>query len=169
MTGEADDLIGGAWLAATYGISLVMPLAIVSRIGGRRATRVSEGATTETYVESMRPPPSLRGNLTFHLKHEVPHFELLSRLFAQRGPDDLAAWVDAEPTGQYARRAGFFYEFLTGRPVPIGVDVGGSYVDAVDPRKMVAASKGKELPNRRWRVRDNLPGNQAFCPVVRKT
>lgn len=28
---------------------------------------------------------------------------------------ELEAWVAAEPTGQYARRAGFLYEYLTGR------------------------------------------------------
>jgi hypothetical protein len=165
----SDDLIGGAWLAAHYSIALVMPLATVSRIGGRRATHLADGATTETHVESMRPDPGLRGHLTFHLKHEAPHLELLSRLFEQCGSADLAAWIDSEPTGQYARRTGFLYELLTGRPLPISVEIGGGYVDAVDAGKMVAATRGKEVPNRRWRVRDNLPGNQAFCPMVRKT
>ena len=65
--------VGGAWLAETYGIEPVAPLATVSQIGGRRATQVIDGVATETYVEVMRPPPTLRWHLTFHLKHEVPH------------------------------------------------------------------------------------------------
>ena len=73
--------IGGVWLAAHFGIELVIPLSILSRIGGRRATHTVDGLTTETYVASMRPSDTLRGHLTFHLKHEIPHFELLSRLF----------------------------------------------------------------------------------------
>ena len=32
-------------------------------------------------TQSMRPSANLRGHLTFHLKHEVPHLEMLSRLF----------------------------------------------------------------------------------------
>jgi len=49
-----------------------------SRIGGLRSTQVVECITTETFVESMRPSASLRGHLTFHLKHEVLHLELLT-------------------------------------------------------------------------------------------
>ena len=47
--------------------------------------------------------------------------------------------------------------------------IGGSYVNVLDDRKLVAASPGKAATNRRWRVRDNLPGTAAFCPIVRKT
>jgi len=164
-----DDTIGGAWLAAFYGLEPVMPLSVVSRIGGRRATQVAEGITTETYVEAMRPAGNLRGHLTFHLKHEVPHLELLSRLFERINAQELADWVNTEPTGQYARRAGFLYEFLTGKPLAIEAEIKGPYIDAIDAYTLVAASKGQESPNRRWRVRDNLPGPRAFCPMIRKT
>ena len=169
MTNRGDDAIGGAWLAETYAIDPVMPIATGSRIGGRRATQLIDGTTTETYVESMRPRPGLRGHLTFHLKHEVPHLELLARVFERCDPNELTSWVDSEPTGQYSRRAGFLYEFLTGRELPISAQIGGAYVDAIDDEKMVAASTGQAVPNRRWRVRDNLPGVAAFCPVIRKT
>lgn len=169
MIKDVNDWVGGAWLAAFHDLGLVMPLSVVSRIGGRRATRVADGITTETYVEAMRPSAGLRGHLTFHLKHELPHLELLSRLFEKVDTQELAGWVVDEPTGQYARRAGFLYEFLTGRPLATGVDVGGPYVDAIDEQQLVAATRGREVLNRRWRVRDNLPGTRAFCPVVRKT
>ena len=56
-------------MAAHTGVELVMPLAVQSRIGGRRYTHVAAGMTTETYVESMRPSDDLRGHMTFHLKH----------------------------------------------------------------------------------------------------
>lgn len=146
-----------------------MPLAVQSRIGGRRSTHVAGGITTETYVESMRPSADLRGHLTFHLKHEVPHLELLSRVFAQIEPQELARWVSAEPTGQYARRAGFLFEWLTGRELALDAVPAGNYVDVLDSRNLVAASEGRAVPNKRWRVRDNLPGTRAFCPLIRKT
>lgn len=127
----------------------VMPLSVVSRIGGRRATQVADGITTEIYVETMRPAPGLRGHLTFHLKHEISHLELLSRLFEKCDAQELAGWVADEPTGQYARRAGFLYEFLTGRQLVTGVEIGGPYIDAIDEHRLVAASRGREVPNRR--------------------
>ena len=166
---KTQNLIGGAWLAAQAGVELVMPLAVQSRIGGRRSTHVADGITTETYVESMRPSADLRGHLTFHLKHEVLHLEMLSRVFARSDPQELASWISTEPSGQYARRAGFLFEWLTDQELALDALPAGSYVDVVDSHKLVAASKAHAVPNKRWRVRDNLPGTRAFCPMIRKT
>ena len=163
------DPLGGAWLVRRYGLDLVMPLATVSEIGGRRSTHSEDGTARETYVEAMRPDASLRGHLTFHLKHEAPHLELLSRLFAACNPDELATWFTNEPTGQYVRRSCFLYEWLTGNQLAVGPAAPLALVDALDADRVVAASHGKAVPNRRWRVRDNMPGTPAFCPIVRKT
>jgi hypothetical protein len=95
-----NEWIGGAWLASTHGLELVMPLKVVSRIGGRRSTTVADDITTETFVAAMRPAPTWRGHLTFHLKHEVPHLELLARLFEQLDDGDVADWITAEPDGR---------------------------------------------------------------------
>ena len=165
---DTENLVGGAWLVAAYGIELVMPLVVQSRIGGRRATHEANGIRTETFVESMRPQATLRGHLTFHLKHEEPHLELLSRLFERVDPMVLITWINNEPGGQYARRAGFLFEWLTGRQLEVDAPIAGPYVDVVDPRKVVAASHGRSVRNRRWRVHDNLPGTPAFCPIIRR-
>ena len=50
------------------------------------------GIRVEVFVEAMRPGASLRGHLTFHLKHEVPHLEMLCRLFERVDPAELAAY-----------------------------------------------------------------------------
>lgn len=165
---ETENLLGGAWLVTRYGIELVMPLAVQSRVGGRRTTQLAEGFKTETFVEGMRPSANLRRHLTFHLKHEVLHLEMLCRLFERVDTAELASWIDDEPSGQYARKAGFLYEWLTGRELAVQARVAGPYVDVLDDRKLVAASPGRSVSNRRWRVRDNLPGSPAFCPMVRK-
>ena len=146
-----------------------MPLVVQSRISGRRTTRWVDGVATETFVESMRPDANVRGHLTFHLKHEVLHLELLSRLFEQFDAAELIAWIDDEPGGQYSRRAGFLFEWLTGRVLDLRRPIIGAYVDVLDDRKLVTASADRRVPNRRWRVRDNIPGTAAFTPIVRKT
>jgi hypothetical protein len=166
---ETRNAVGGAWLVARYGIELVMPLAVQSRIAGRRTSQLADGIRTETFVEGMRPSATLRGHLTFHLKHEVPHLEMLSRLFGRLDTAELVAWINDEPSGQYARRAGFLYEWLTGERLAVQAATAGPYVDVLDDRKLVTASPGQSVFNRRWRVRDNLPGSPAFCPIVRKT
>jgi len=161
-----NDFIGAAWLVRRYNIELVMPLIVESRIAGRRSTHVGHPTTIENHVEAMRPSPTLRGHLTFHLKHEVPHSELLSRLFARCDPDDLAAWVADEPTGQYSRRAAFLYEFFSGRELPVPHGLGGSYHDALDAGDLVVATPAQAVFNKRWRIRDNMPGTPAFCPMI---
>lgn len=166
---EIQNAVGGTWLLARYGIDLVMPLAVQSRIGGRRTTQLADGIKTETFVESMRPSANLRGHLTFHLKHEVLHLEMLSRLFERVETTELVAWIHDTPSSQYARKVGFLYEWLMGSKLEVQVPISGPYVDVLDDRKLVAASPNQSVPNRRWRMRDNLPGSPAFCPIIRKT
>ena len=166
---ESKNSIGGAWLVAHYGLELVMPLTVASRIGKRRSTELADGIRVETYASSTRPSPNLRGHLTFHLKHEAVHLELLSRLFEEVNVTELLDWIHAEPSGQYARKAGFLYEWLTGRELAIEVTIAGPYVDVLDERKLVAASPDQSLLNQRWRVRDNMPGSPAFCPIIHKS
>jgi hypothetical protein len=44
---------------------------------------------------------------------------LLARLFERAGPVFIQAWIAAEPTGQYARRAAFLYEWLTSESLQV--------------------------------------------------
>lgn len=162
------DVIGGAWLCKEYQLLLVSPLAISSRIGTRRQTLVTDNGSIETYQEVMRPDDTLRGHLTFHFKHESLSLEMLSRLFDRVPGSVLGIWIASEPTSQYARRAGFLYEWMTRHTVTLDdVKVGGNYVDVLDAADMVVAQAG--VANSRWRVRDNLPGTPRFCPTIRLT
>lgn len=163
------DPVGAAWLAQAYGVRPLGRLPVMSRIGGRRATQVNEGFRLETYTEPMRPAPAPAAHLQFHLRHEVPHLEFLARLFERTGPDFVQTWVAGEPTGQYARRAAFLYEWLTGVVLKVPERLGGNYIDAIDEAKMVAASRERVTRAPRWRVNDNLAGTREFCPIVVKT
>lgn len=169
MTGLPADPIGAAWLVREFGVRPIGRLPILSQVGGRRATVVEDGFRTETWPEAMRPAAQPGAHLQFHLRHEVPHLEFLARLYARTGPAVVQAWVDAEPTGQYARRAAFLYEWLTGESLQVPARLGGNYVDAIDDTKLVAASANQVVKVRRWRVNDNLPGTPQFCPTVVKT
>uniref|UniRef100_UPI0025D71031 Fic family protein n=1 Tax=uncultured Dechloromonas sp. TaxID=171719 RepID=UPI0025D71031 len=169
MTGLPTQLIGSAWLAQTYGVMLLGRPPVVSQIGGRRATQVDNGFRSEVYTEAMRPAAESVAHLQFHLRHEVPHLEFLARLFERSGPDFVQAWVMAEPTGQYARRTAFLYEWLTGETLAVPERLGGNYIDVIDDAKLVAASPDRVVKVQRWRVNDNLPGTRHFCPMVLKT
>lgn len=164
-----NDPIGAAWLAQEYQLLPIGRLPVHSQIGGRRATQISDSDRLETYPEAMRPSVEPAAHLQFHLRHEVPHLEFLSRLFAKTGPAFVQAWVNAEPTGQYARRAAFLYEWLTENTLQVPERIGGNYVHAIDDTKLVAASSDYVVKVSRWRINDNLPGTRYFCPTIVKT
>lgn len=163
------DPIGSAWLATTFDVTPMARLPVLSQIGGRRSSQVEDGFRLETFPENMRPEKDFAANLQFHLRHEVPHLEFLARLFSKVGPSPVQAWVNGEPTGQYARRAAFLYEWLTGEQLQVPERLGGNYVDAIDDAVLLAASADQVVKVRRWRVNDNLPGTRYFCPSLVKT
>lgn len=167
MNAITGDEIGYAWLAAHYQVRTIQPLPVESRIGRRRQTHQQAGRREEFYTQAMRPQASLGAHLAFALKHEGVVLEFLARLFAVVPAEVLAEWIRSEPTGQYARRAGFLFEWLTGNTLAVE-GVGGNYRDALDPELYVTATKAGRR-NRRWRINDNLPGSPEFCPLVRRT
>nr|WP_057927052.1 Fic family protein [Burkholderia ambifaria] len=164
-----DNPIGAAWLMAHCDVHPMARLPVISRCGGRRATEAVDGYRLETYPDSMRPTDDIAAHFQFHLRHEVPQLEFLARLFARLAPAFVQDWVDAEPTGQYARRAAFLYEWLTGNALRVPDRMGGNYVDLLDDGKMVTSSRDRIVKNPRWRVNDNLPGTRYFCPTLVKT
>ena len=164
-----DHLIGAAWLVAHFQVPPMAPLPVTSRIGTRRATEAVGGIRLETYTESMRPADLPAAHLQFHLRHEIPQLEFLSRLFAKSGGDFVQEWVSREPTGQYARRAAFLYEWFTGDALSVPDRLAGNYVPVLDDEKQVTASAKAVVKDPRWRVNNNLPGTRYFCPTIVKT
>ncbi len=162
-----SDWIGYQRLAERYGVAPVQAFRTDSAIAKSRATVREDGYVHEYYPPAAKPADTLAGHLTFALKHEGIHLEFLARLFAVTPPAELEAWVAAEPTGQYARRAGFFYEYLTGQHLAFHGVAAGNYVPALDADTYLTASH--PVNNPRWRVRDNLPGTRDYCPLVLRT
>jgi len=121
----------------------------------------------EYYPPVYAPEDTLAGHLEFALKVEGVNLGLLAALFQVVPIDELVAYIQFKPNGMNTRRVWFYYEYLTGKQldVPDLVSTIG-YVDALDPKTYVVRT-GLRMP--RYRVRNNLLGNQNFCPVVRKT
>ena len=118
------------------------------------------------YSPSYAPPPRLDGHLTFALKHEGVDLAVLKRLFAASGPAPIEAIVKAAPTGAYARRIWFLYEWLTGRRLGLLNADRGAYPLVVDPKRQYTAAT---VNSPRHRVKNNLPGTPEFCPLVSRT
>ena len=112
------------------------------------------------------PEDTLIGHLTFALKYEGIDLLILKKVFEALGIKDTVLLISKEPTSQYSRRLWFLYEWLMDTKLPLPDLLSGNYVDVLDERLQYGSIS--EI-SKRYRVRNNLPGNKDFCPLVRKT
>lgn len=154
---------GYAALIDAYALAVPLPRTL-SAIGERH--RVKEEGGWRILTPRHAPSADPQGHLTFALKYEGLDLAVLKRLFLQMGAGEIESLVLAKPTGRYARRIWFLFEWLTGRRLGLPDADRGTYVPAVDPEQQWAA-EGENSP--RHRVRDNLPGAPVFCPLVFRT
>ena len=154
---------GYAALIGAYDLRVPLPRNL-SAIGERH--RLMERDGWRIYSPRYTPDASLEGHLTFALKHEGLDLAVLKRLFAATGPALIADLVKAKPTGAYARRLWFLYEWLTGMRLDLPKADRGAYAPIVDPDQQFAAPVETSS---RHRVKNNLPGTPDFCPLVFRT
>lgn len=135
--------------------------------GGSHRLNSHDGLVIETYPSSYWPGEGPCDHLEFALKYDGANLALLSAMFRTFEEKDLLEHVRSRPTGKYARRLWFFYEFLTGRRLPLDDLKQGNYIDLVEPEKFYTRLPPARV--RRQRVNNNLPGDARFCPLIRRT
>lgn len=114
-----------------------------------------------------RPADTLAGHLVFALKWEGVDLAVLFALFEAVPAQEVASFVSATPTGAFARRIWFLYEWLTERRLDVKEPGKVRSVAVIDPEQQVALASG--TPSPRHKVIDNLPGTRRFCPMIRWT
>jgi len=160
---EQAKPVGYAALIDAYELAVPTPMRLTA-IGAHH--RIIETDNWRLLTPRHDPEASLEGHLVFALKYEGLDLVLLKRLFLTIGGEPIEAIVKNSPTGAYARRLWFLYEWLTGQKLDLPDAQKGSYVPVVDPKQQWAPG-GKSVS--RHRVKDNLPGTPEFCPMVFKT
>jgi Fic family protein len=157
-------LAGYAWLREEYALKVPLPPRLAAI--GARHRRLDTG---DWLILTPRHAPdgSLGAQLEFALKWEGLELALLRPLFDAVPAEEVRRVVLATPTGAYARRVWFAYEWLTGRELDVPPPGDVRAVPVVDPRHQYGLERGRRSP--RHRVVDNLPGPPSFCPLVRRT
>lgn len=113
-----------------------------------------------------QPDGNLKSHIIFALKYEGIDIQILKEIFTLIGADEIRKAILAEPTGQYARRIWFLYEWLFNEKLDIPDLKIATYVPVVNESHQFAI-KGKN--STRHRVRNNLPGTVNYCPMIRRT
>lgn len=160
---EEGYMAGYLALIAFYNLRVPLPdkLSLISQ-------KHKQYETDQWKVFTLRHQPgdSLLGHLTFALKYEGVELGVLKALFTEVDEKTLIDLIASEPTGLYSRKIWFLYEWLTGRKMNLADLTTGNYVNVLDERMQYG---GVAETSRRHRIRNNLPGVRAFCPLVRKT
>lgn len=144
---ETATPAGYAALVDAYDLSVPLPRTL-SAIGQHH--RIKEEAGWRILTPRHAPSPDLQGHLTFALKYEGLDLAVLDRLFRATDANAIEALVRAKPTGSYARRIWFLYEWLMGRRLELDAAT-GSYVPVVDPEQQYATD-GENSPRRHSRI-----------------
>jgi Fic family protein len=160
---ERGTPAGYAALIDRYALAVPFPRAL-SAIGEHH--RISEREGWRIFTPRHAPSADLEGHLIFALKYEGLDLAVLNRLFGEVPAGAIAALVRAKPTGSYARRIWFLYEWLTGTRLDLPNAATGTYVPVLDPKQQWAVPGENSS---RHRVRNNLPGTPEFCPLVFRT
>src|SRR5262249_26133578 len=131
-----------------------------------RQTHSDAGQVVEVYPQFLTPDDTLGGQLEFALKYDGTNLEILSAIFDKAPEEELLGYIRSKPTGNYARRLWYLFDFLTGSRLPIETLSPANYVDLLESDEYYTAEPEQV---RRQRINDNLPGDARFCPVVRRT
>lgn len=161
---EPASPVGYAGLIRLYDLQLPLPPRLAA-VAERHHPRSSPEWLLVT--PRHRPEETLAGQLEFALKWEGVDLGVINALTKIVPPAEFETLIQATPTGSYARRIWFLYEWLTGQTLALPNAGKVRAVPVLNPAQQFALSKG--ATSTRHRVIDNLPGTRAFSPLVRRT
>jgi Fic family protein len=161
---EQDVLLAGyAALIKAFDLSIPLPdkLAAISH----KHTRYEKN---DWLMLTPRHTPELTlfGHLKFALKYEGLNLSVLKAFYAKVDSREIIKIVNSQQTGSYARRIWFLYEWLLDKRLELSDATRGNFIDVLDSKLQYA---GPSRASKRHRVKNNLPGVRAFCPLIRKT
>ena len=160
---EDGVIVGYAAIIEAYKLAVPMPVKLTF-ISTKK--RQFENDEWKVYPVSYLPDENLYKQLIFALKYEGVDLLVFKKLFEVLSSVEMEEMIQRENLGQYSRRIWFLYEWLTGKKLNIPDLKTGNLVPVID-EKLQYAIDGVSSP--RHKVINNLPGNQDFCPLIRKT
>lgn len=161
---EPGQLAGYAELIAQYDLKAPLPPRLTA------TTERHHPVSTENWqllTPRHQPSGTLEDQIEFALKWEGIELSVLAALFKAVPEQEIERIVRSKPTGAYARRLWFLYEWLTARTLDVPDPGKVRAVPVVDQRMQFGLSEGTLVS--RYKTINNMPGNASFCPIVRRT
>jgi len=133
-----------------------------------RRTHNADGVAIYLYDKSyaLAADATPLDHIAFALKHEGINLEIIKAVFDYIQLSDVEKYIQLTPTGKYARMIWFLYESITRKMLSLPPITTGSYVNLLDAKKYFTA---QPIKHQRYRIYDNMLGNFAWCPFIRRT
>ena len=158
---------GYLWLKEKYKLS-DYTLTHNSYIGSNASIELtSKGSIDQVYGVKYAPKEDIPLlHLEFGLKYDDLNLDFLQAVFRLIPKAHIVSHIEKSPSGKNVRKIGFLYEFLTGDVLTFKAVITKNYIDLLDDEKYFTTPPVK---NSKWKINNNLLGNELFCPIIRKT
>lgn len=158
-------LVGLAALTHTFGVAA--PVRHPSCVSTQHVRGgIKEASPWRLFDKRYEPGDQLGAHLEFAMRHEDLDLPVLKRVLEAIPVADFESFVGSTPTGVAHRRLWFLYEHLLGRTLNVPDAPKVQAVEVLDPARYVTVPG--EISSRH-KVRNNLLGTPAFCPLIRRT
>ncbi|MBK7212993.1 MAG: Fic family protein [Bacteroidales bacterium] len=163
-TPEQGSLVGYGALINTLRLPLPYPrrLALISK---KHRQYMSDGWLVMT--PRHQPDESLYGQIVFALKYEGVNLLFFKKLFESMNSSEVENLICEETQSLYRRKIWFLYEWLMQKRLNFPDLKEGNYVHLLDEKHQYASPIS--INSTRHRIRNNLPGNVDYCPLINKT
>jgi len=135
---------------------------------GRARIILENNREIHLYTKGYRlndPQDSLQ-QLEFAIKYDGVNLEILTHVFSFIPSDTISQYILEKPTSKYRRKIWYLYELITDQKLNVPDQKNIHYVDLLDCEQYFTSGG---IKSKRHAVNNNLLGDQAFCPMIRKT
>lgn len=160
---EDGVIVGYGAIIEAYKLAVPIPVKLTFISSKKRQFENNEW---KVFSSRYLPEENLYKQITFALKYEGVNLLLFKKLFEVLKNTELEEMIQQEIQGQFSRRIWFLYDWLIETKLNLPNLKTGNLVTVID-EKLQYAIDGVSSP--RHKVINNLPGNQNFCPLIRKT
>lgn len=161
---ESGTLAGYGAIINAMGLPVPMPRQLILI-----CEKHKQYSTAEWIVLTPRhkPKEDLYAHLVLALKWEGVNLLFFKKLFEKLTATTIEDWVAAAPQSQYTRKIWFLYEWLMQSRLHLKDLKEGNYVDLINEKLQYVSSIAQT--SSRHRIKNNLPGNRDFCPLIHRT
>ena len=134
-----------------------------------RSKEITADGEEEFIPARLCPPDTWQGHLLFAVRKEGINLQILKAFFLKISDLEITALIQTQMHSVYLRRIWFFYEFLTGKTLPLLAIKTGNYDHVLPPEQYFVLDDAHSERAKRQRLFNNLPGTVDLCPIVRLT